>query len=386
MSFSPEEFVDKLQQLQDTQDSISSSSKWLLSQYRDSDIVAETWKRYVTQKKLPDRKRLLAIYLVNHVVQQGKSQRIGQFQNSFAKVLVDTLPVVFSHFPVDLQGKLNRVVGIWKQRKVFNLNVLEELEKEIKNITTTSSGNSSNSRSSTSSRATVSSQNIPSNVQPIVELYRKLNKNRHNIPALKSRFDNAINELDIHSVVFEENFQTVSKIANVTQDTIKESMGNRDELIKILQKMLHDEEKCLEQDHVLLNEIEFSLDSKDPTKLHINGGNLQDDGDVLPSYGGNDSSDDDSDSDSDSEMECKGKDDDDEVVAVPKRSLEDVSEDNKSLEKKQKLGEEKSNSNDDEEEYIIESENDREEPDTGHEVSEMSVTSNIQDLLSRLAN
>ncbi|CAL9737060.1 regulator of Ty1 transposition protein 103 [Monosporozyma servazzii] len=385
MSFSPEQFVDKLQQLHDSQDSISTSAKWLLSQYRDSEAIAETWKRYVTQKKLPERKRLLAVYLVNHVVQQGRSQGIEQFQKAFAKVLIDTLPMVSLQFPSELQGKLKRVVTIWKQRKVFDPASLQQIELNLnKAISSSSTSSSSKSNGSKSNRTDL---NVPSNIQPIVSLYQKLNKNKHNIPALKSRFDNAINDLDINSLVYEENFQTVTKIAKVTQDTIKESMGNRNELIECLQTLLNQEVKSLDQDRVLLNEIEFSLDSKDPVKIANNGG-VNNDDDVLPSYGGNDS---DSDSDSDNDNDDGRKSDDsnansdDEVTVMPKRQLDGGSEEEE-LNKQKKM--KPANPEEEEEEYIVDGgdddDNALETHDTGN--TESTVTSSIQDLLSRLAN
>lgn len=385
MSFSPDQFVDKLQQLHDSQDSISTSAKWLLSQYRDSEAIAETWKRYVTQKKLPERKRLLAVYLVNHVVQQGRSQGIEQFQKAFAKVLIDTLPMVSLQFPPELQGKLKRVVTIWKQRKVFDPASLQQIELNLnKAISSSSTSSSSKSNGSKSNRTDL---NVPSNIQPIVSLYQKLNKNKHNIPALKSRFDNAINDLDINSLVYEENFQTVTKIAKVTQDTIKESMGNRNELIECLQTLLNQEVKSLDQDRVLLNEIEFSLDSKDPVKIANNGGANNDD-DVLPSYGGNDS---DSDSDSDNGNDDGRKSDDsnansdDEVTVMPKRQLDGGAEEEE-LNKQKKM--KPANPEEEEEEYIVDGGDDDDNALETHDTdnTESTVTSSIQDLLSRLAN
>lgn len=394
MSFSSEQFISKLKQLQDTQESISSSSKWLLSQYRDSDSIANTWQNYVTQRDLSDRNRLLAVYLVNHVVQQGKSQGIKQFQDSFSKVLLQTLPIVYSQFPNDLQGKLKRVINIWKQRKVFDKSYLERIESKLKDIVPKSSNSIS-----THSGKNVS---IPSNIQPIIELYQKLKKNKHNIPALKSRFDNAINDLDPNSIVYEENFNTVTKIAKVTQDTIKESMENRQELIKYLQSLLNEEEKKLEQNRVLLNELEFALESKDPKKIKNNGDSLGGgDSDILPTYGKNDSdsdsnNDSDDESGNDRELGISEKEPSTEVSITKdinaqgnittegnKRALEDVlgiDGSHEPSEKKNKIPNE-----DNEQEYIIEEVHEDNE-ETNDNTTENTITSNIQDLLSRLAN
>lgn len=392
MSFSSDQFISKLKQLQDTQESISSSSKWLLSQYRDSDSIASTWQRYVTQRDLSDRNRLLAVYLVNHVVQQGKSQGIKQFQDSFSKILLQTLPIVYSQFPSDLQGKLKRVINIWKQRKVFDKSYLGQIESKLKDIVPQNSDTISINSSKNLS--------IPPNVQPIIELYQKLKKNKHNIPALKSRFDNAINDLDPDSIVYEGNFNTVTKIAKVTQDTIKESMGNREELIKYLHSLLSEEEKKLEQNRVLLNEIEFALESKDPKRIKHNDSSLENgNNDVLPTYGKNDSdSDSDSDNNSDNDNNSNRNNDTykkkpneessvinnndtqiDITIEGSKRVLEEGSSISDSDEPSKKKN--KASDKDNEKEYIIE-----EVQEDNQETTENTITSNIQDLLSRLAN
>lgn len=103
MPFSSEQFTTKLNTLEDSQESISSASKWLLLQYRDAPKVAETWKEYMLRPSVNTRRKLLGLYLMNHVVQQAKGQKIIQFQDSFGKVAAEVLGRINQEFPRDLK-------------------------------------------------------------------------------------------------------------------------------------------------------------------------------------------------------------------------------------------------------------------------------------------
>ncbi|CCK73003.1 Rtt103p KNAG_0M01500 [Huiozyma naganishii CBS 8797] len=304
MSFSPEQFTEKLNALEDTQVSISNSSKWLLSQYTEADQVSQCLKEYMTQSGLSNRRKMLAVYLVNHVVQQGKVQKISQFETAFASVFPGVIRVIYPKFNEDLRRKVRRVVGIWKQRGVFSGEVIEEMEdvfqsaKSVPAAVKPEEGRVSLDQGGTS---------IPPELREVSALYDRLHKNKHNVIGIKKRFDEAINELDPHSLVFMENFKTVSKIGKVATETIQDRQTVRNELISKLQKLFEIQRAALEQDQIMLNEIDFALDSKDPEQVNQDAA-IED---VLPTYepatgdGGDssnsDASDDGSDNSDDSE-------------------------------------------------------------------------------------
>ena len=127
MSFSSEQFVSKLTKLEDSQESIASASKWLLSQHRDAPKIAECWKTYMLRNDINSRRKLLGIYVVNHVVQQAAGQKIGHFQEDFNKVIEEVLTTTFPEFSSDIKKKIARVVSIWKSRGIFSRPTLNKI-------------------------------------------------------------------------------------------------------------------------------------------------------------------------------------------------------------------------------------------------------------------
>ena len=278
MPFSSEQFTTKLNTLEDSQESISSASKWLLLQYRDAPKVAETWKEYMLRPSVNTRRKLLGLYLMNHVVQQAKGQKIIQFQDSFGKVAAEVLGRINQEFPRDLKKKLSRVVNILKERNIFSKQVVNDIERSLK-----------------TESSPVEALVLPQKLKDFAKDYEKLVKMHHNVCAMKMRFDKSSDELDPSSSVYEENFKTISKIGNMAKDIINESILKRESGIHKLQSTLDDEKRHLDEEQNMLSEIEFVLSAKDPSRLNKN----VDEDNIIPTYEVGDGDDDDDDGDND---------------------------------------------------------------------------------------
>lgn len=290
MPFSSEQFTTKLNTLEDSQESISSASKWLLLQYRDAPKVAETWKEYMLRPSVNTRRKLLGLYLMNHVVQQAKGQKIIQFQDSFGKVAAEVLGRINQEFPRDLKKKLSRVVNILKERNIFSKQVVNDIEGSLK-----------------TESSPVEALVLPQKLKDFAKDYEKLVKMHHNVCAMKMRFDKSSDELNPSSSVYEENFKTISKIGNMAKDIINESILKRESGIHKLQSTLDDEKRHLDEEQNMLSEIEFVLSAKDPSRLNKN----VDEDNIIPTYevGDGDDDDDDGDNDDDDDDDDKNYDD-----------------------------------------------------------------------------
>lgn len=403
MSFSANQFIGTLNTLEDSQESISSASKRLLSQYREADRVAETWKDYMFKKSLNVRRKLLSIYLLNHVVQQAKSQKMEHFHKAFSKVVPEVLTEVYPQFPLDLQKKVKRVADIWYDRGIFHKSVLVEIRSIIKKINESGAHGDSISSSSSSikkggpSSSSSSQDLLPPDLQKYLTLLKDLKKLSQSSKSLKERFEKSAAELDPASHVYEENYKTVEKIANLATDTTRQEMSHREQIIKLLDDILQSERKHLEQNHTALTEIEFTLLSKDPTKTL----DVQTDNGGLPTYTTNEN---DNDSDSDgnkSSSSCSDSDDDrdsgiksrekDQMPLPekknPRRSSHDENSDNQHKKQKTESGESPEVNPDDAGEYDpLNHTDDGTKNLPNDEESSEPITSNIQDLLSKLAN
>lgn len=371
MSFSAEQFVSRLNNLEDSQESIGNASKWLLSQYRDASKVAEFWKNYMLRKDINTRRKLLAIYLVNHVVQQAKAKKIGQFQTALGHVTAEVLREVYPVLPRDLKKKVRRVCDIWRDRCIFSEDVLSGI------------------KSCLDSEETVSASTpIPPKLTPLVESFDMLDRMEQNAKAMKLRFDNAIGALDPSSVVYEENFGIVAKIGQTAIDTANQSIQLREHALSRLKSLLELEKKLLDEERNTIGEMDIAIASRNSASVN-QGAEYEED--ILPTYeAGNEDDEDDeqnnssSSNSSDSDDGDSGKDIselDNNIVSTNKRQHE-LSSDNSQAKKP------KSSSEDIDgrsvQEYEPESlPNNSNSP---RESGTSGVTSNIQDLLSKLAN
>ena len=391
MSFSSEQFVAKLNRLEDSQESIASASKWLLSQHRDAPKIAESWKQYMLREDVNTRRKLLAIYVVNHVVQQAAAQKIGHFQEDFSTVIEEVLITTFPEFSSDLKKKIARVVGIWKSRGIFSR---ETLNKILANFEKNQKINSS------------VNVNVPPKLKPVADIMQRIEKIQINAHAMKTRFDNAISELDPSSVVYDENYKTVQKVGGLAKNNIESSVQERKKLINALQSLIEEQNKFVTEGETMQSEIDFAISSKDSANATGTG---KDDEDVLPTYEATDDTNADSESDSDSDSSIDG---DDKVK--PESTDQGLSSDTLDVLAKMKALTESNNTNNlkrsndeldndeandskrqkednDETGMTYDQSNEDEDEDDGeteHVSTDHSdaVTSSIQDLLSKLAN
>lgn len=373
MSFSSEQFFSRLNNLEDSQESIGNASKWLLSQYREAPQVAEFWKNYMLKKDVNTRRKLLAIYLVNHVVQQAKAKKIGQFQTAFGNVATEVLKDVYPVLPRDLKKKVRRVCDIWKDRGIFSKGVLDSIQTCLDSDSPASNDT-----------------HIPSQLKSLVASFEKLNKFGANTRALKLRFDKVFEALDPSSVVYEENFKTVTKIGQAAKDTTSQSIQLREAFIGQLQSLLEEEMQLLDEEKNAVAEIDMAISSTQAPDLNQTA-NYDDD--ILPTYeAGNDDDDDDEDGDNTtsngsdlddvSDTETNKLESNDNTTATTKRQNDTTSSDT-SENKRQKLSSEEDVDHTVQE---YEPESFSSNQTTSHNEGTSGVTSNIQDLLSKLAN
>lgn len=381
MSFSSEQFVSRLNNLQDSQESIAGSSKWLLSQHRDAPQIAKSWRAYMLRTDINTRRKLLGIYLVNHVVQQATTQKIGNFQECFNDTIEEVLITTYAEFPTDIRKKIARVVGIWKQRGIFSRATVDKVLASFERTDKSTPAKSGSTGGSSNSKLTPESK-------PVVDSLSKIAKLHHTVQALKTRFDNSVNELDEKSMVYNENYKTVSKIGAMVKDNIAISIKERKHLVEVLNKLIADQNKHIDADEIIVNEINFAIEAKDPALIN----NTANDDNILPTYeDDNDDDDDDSDSDSDDDNAKTAVNKGNAPISVGLSALEQLaqanargdlkrtssnSEDNETASKKLKSGD-----SPEQEEYDIE---DQDVDDDSN--GDNNVTSSIQDLLSKLAN
>lgn len=68
---------------------------------------------------------------VTEVTQQSKARHKEDFLNAFSPFIADAAAVTYKGAPADVQGKLRRVVDVWRERNIFDREVLQDLETRL---------------------------------------------------------------------------------------------------------------------------------------------------------------------------------------------------------------------------------------------------------------
>lgn len=127
-------FVQRMDKLTVTQESIESTSSWVSLWRKEATTVVSWWQAYYNTA--PTKKKLSLLYLANDVVQTSR-QKGPEFVNNFLRVL----PKAVARFnrEADESGKrsVGKLVDVWKQRQVFGRatekfsSMVEDASKQI---------------------------------------------------------------------------------------------------------------------------------------------------------------------------------------------------------------------------------------------------------------
>ncbi|KAF2725258.1 DUF618-domain-containing protein [Polychaeton citri CBS 116435] len=129
MAYSEDAVTAKLSALNETQDSIVSVAQWIMFHRRHADRTASIWLQRLQDSPVP--KRLNLIYLANEVVQQSRARGKSDFMLAFEPLVADATAAAYKHASQEVQGKIKRVVEVWRQRNIFDARIMEATEGRI---------------------------------------------------------------------------------------------------------------------------------------------------------------------------------------------------------------------------------------------------------------
>jgi regulator of Ty1 transposition protein 103 len=99
---------------------------------RQADRTAQLWSNRL--QECSTAKRLNLIYLANEVVQQSRARKKTEFLVAFEPMIGDATALAYKHASQDVQGKLKRVVEVWRERKIFDPRIQENIEGKLNEI------------------------------------------------------------------------------------------------------------------------------------------------------------------------------------------------------------------------------------------------------------
>lgn len=126
MSFSEASLLKKIQELNNTQQSVQTLSLWLIHHRKHSNTIVKTWLNELVVSKICDRK-ITFIYLANDILQNSR-KRGAEFMKEFLAVLPDAIENTSRHADTKMRFTLERILNIWKDRKIYPDETIDELK------------------------------------------------------------------------------------------------------------------------------------------------------------------------------------------------------------------------------------------------------------------
>lgn len=133
MSYSDDAVKARLAGLNDSQESIVTIAQWIMFHRRHADRTASQWLSRL-QENQSTTKRLNLIHLANEVVQQSLARAKPDFMIAFEPLIADATALAYKGASQEIQGKLRRVVEVWRQRQIFDARIQEQTEQRLEEI------------------------------------------------------------------------------------------------------------------------------------------------------------------------------------------------------------------------------------------------------------
>jgi hypothetical protein len=136
MAFSNKDLVDKLNKLNETQQSIEGLSMWMMFHRKRAKQCVEVWANEFKNLVQLDR-RLVFLYLANHVIQSSRKKG-AEFVQEFVRVLPEAFQGTArlarranNAASSKVVQSIQRLVSIWHERKIFESSVIDELKLQL---------------------------------------------------------------------------------------------------------------------------------------------------------------------------------------------------------------------------------------------------------------
>ncbi|KAK5956773.1 hypothetical protein OHC33_002261 [Knufia fluminis] len=163
MAYNDDALTQRLSTLNDSQESIEAISSWMAFHRRHADRLAQLWLTRL--RATPSPKCLAFLYLCNHIVQNAIHRKRPEFPNAFSPLMPEAVQVAYKVSPKDIQLKIQRLVDVWKQRKVFPDDILQATRDRINDVEKTKGGGG---KKLMGKSLFSSSSGVPKELEPLV--------------------------------------------------------------------------------------------------------------------------------------------------------------------------------------------------------------------------
>ncbi|KAL7942989.1 hypothetical protein V8C42DRAFT_331020 [Trichoderma barbatum] len=256
MAYNDDSVLARLSALNESHDSIATAAQWIMFHRRHADRTVALWMQRL--KDSSSTKRLSLVYLANEVAQQSRIRHKEDFIIAFSPVIAEAAAVAYKGAPAEIQGKLRRVIDVWKDRVIFEPPIqgaiearLNELDKARGSVKPGFGGSPFGS----------SSALVPSEFTPLVSAHQTVTK--LSVP-LKTTIASASQEYEKQvdptlpapsAPVYAARLNGLLKTLASAESAVAECVKARESLISGLEKMLDSNRAALENERNAASEL-----------------------------------------------------------------------------------------------------------------------------------
>ncbi|EXJ95455.1 hypothetical protein A1O1_00577 [Capronia coronata CBS 617.96] len=276
MAFSESGLSAKLSTLNETQDSIVSVSQWIMFHKRHADRIASYWLTRLRDS--PPSKRLNFIYLVNDIVQNARARKRTEFPDAFAPLMAEAIQTAYRSSPADIQGKIRRVVEVWRTRNVFEIPILEAIEARIDEIDKSKGSSGKKTLMGNSLFNSTSSTGMPKELETLAPLQIAVTKEtisaRPAIDAAQTEYTKlndpsaALPSPPVHAA----RLSSLIKSLAAAESSVSASIKARKALIADLERILEINKSALAKDEETHLELDSRKASTEAKKREVEDG------------------------------------------------------------------------------------------------------------------
>ncbi|KAF3911885.1 hypothetical protein AA313_de0210172 [Arthrobotrys entomopaga] len=255
MSLSDETVYSKLNSLNETQEGIVSIAQWVMFHRRHAKRFAQLWFQRLKESSAP--RKLNLVYLVNEVVQQMKARKKEEFGVAFSPIMADACEAAYRGSPADIQQKLRRVIQVWRQRAIFDLDVLDGIDQRLDDVDKGKSTAAAGRRLG----GGIGGGATPAELTRLSTAQSKLNNQlTHSTIAFGSASDEYKKYMEAEAIpppaVYVARLSQLIKTLDIAHAAVSDALTSRKELIKNLESLLETNKTALAGEEGQLKEVE----------------------------------------------------------------------------------------------------------------------------------
>lgn len=175
-------------------------------------------------------------------------------------MIVESVAVAYKGAPIEIQGKVKRVLDVWRQRSIFEESTQEAIEASIEGIEKARPSTNRKPLGGNLFPTDTDSSNIPASLQPLVRLQQSIEKANVSITPTRQTAEkdySALNNGPLPSPpLLAARLSSLAKAFATVDNGVADLLKTRQTLISSLEKLVEDNKAALAEEQTQQREIQ----------------------------------------------------------------------------------------------------------------------------------